>query len=120
GKTGSTALARAISDALGARVFQVFRLNADELRAAERRYRDGHPRGRPSSPAPFPGALHLWESEYLLRRPPTPEAPWTVVTTVREPVAQAVSAFFHARGQRGALDDDTAVASLRDDFLGGE
>jgi hypothetical protein len=44
----------------------------------------------------FPGASHLWESEHLLRHPPTPDAPWTVITTVREPVAQAVSAFFHA------------------------
>ena len=45
-----------------------------------------------------PGALHLWESEYLLRHPPTPAAPWTVITTVREPIAQAVSAFFHGAG----------------------
>ena len=57
--------------------------------------------GRASGPVPFPGALHLWESEYLLRHPPTPAAPWTVITTVREPIAQAVSAFFHGRGLRG-------------------
>ena len=50
---------------------------------------------RAATARPFPGALHLWESEYLLRQPPTPSAPWTVITTVREPVAQAVSAFFH-------------------------
>ena len=96
GKTGSTAIARAVQDATGDRVFQVFRLVADRLAEAEDRYRAG---ARP----PFPGALHLWESEFLLRRPPTPSAPWTVITTVREPIAQAVSAFFHGGGRRGVL-----------------
>jgi hypothetical protein len=39
GKTGSTAVARAVHEATGARVFQVFRLEADRLAEAERRYR---------------------------------------------------------------------------------
>ena len=80
------------------RVFQVFRLDAERLAEAEQRYRARSRRarrGRGRGRLPFPGALHLWESEYLLRHPPTPAAPWTVITTVREPVAQAVSAFFH-------------------------
>jgi hypothetical protein len=105
GKTGSTAIARAVQDATGARAFQVFRLVPDRLAEAEARYRaDARP--------PFPGALHLWESEYLLRRPPTPAAPWTVITTVREPVAQAVSAFFHGGGRRGVLDAGSATDEL--------
>jgi hypothetical protein len=103
GKTGSTAIARAVHDATGDRVFQVFRLVADRLAEAEVRYRAG---ARP----PFPGALHLWESEFLLRRPPTPSAPWTVITTVREPIAQAVSAFFHGGGRRGVLGGATPDA----------
>ena len=98
GKTGSTAIARAVQDATGERVFQVFRLDAERLAQAEARY-------RASAAPPFPGALHLWESEYLLRRPPTAAAPWTVITTVREPIAQAVSAFFHGSGRRGCSPD---------------
>jgi hypothetical protein len=119
GKTGSTALAKAIGDATGRRVFQVFRLDEDALAAAERRYRATYrERTLAASSAPFPGAQHLWESEYLLSHPPTASKPWTVVTSVREPVAQAVSAFFHARGQRGRVDD-LDLATLRADFVAG-
>jgi hypothetical protein len=110
GKTGSTAIARAVHDATGDRVFQVFRLDADRLKQAEGRYRVG---ARP----PFPGAMHLWESEYLLRRPPTSTAPWTVITTVREPIAQAVSAFFHGSVRRGVLHDDATTEILTETLL---
>jgi hypothetical protein len=102
GKTGSTAIARAIHDATGDPVFQVFRLEPERLAQAEQRYRAARPR------APYPGARHLWESTYLLRQPPRADAPWTVVTTVREPVAQAVSAFFHSQGRRPQLDREPA------------
>jgi hypothetical protein len=117
GKTGSTAIARAVQDATGDRVFQVFRLEPERLAQAERRYRAGdHPGGQ------FQGALHLWESEFLLRRPPSADAPWTVITIVREPVAQAVSAFFHGRGRRGLLPGnsppgDPGAGSLVDTLL---
>jgi hypothetical protein len=114
GKTGSTAIARAIHDATGDPVFQVFRLAPDRLADAERRYRAAEPS------APYPGARHLWESEYLLRRPPTASAPWIVITTVREPVAQAVSAFFHASGRRAYLDGDRSVAQLVDELVAGD
>ncbi len=100
GKTGSTAIARSVQDATGARVFQVFRLEPTRLAEAEQRYRAQHERPAPGA-VPFPGALHLWESEHLLHHPPTASAPWRVITTVREPVAQAVSAFFHGSGQQG-------------------
>jgi hypothetical protein len=116
GKTGSTAVARAVHDATGDRVFQIFRLDAERLAQAERRYRDrdraAKRRGRASGLVPFPGALHLWESEYLLRHPPTPAAPWTVITTVREPIAQAVSAFFHGRGMRGEANEGSTMEAL--------
>jgi len=105
GKTGSTAIARAVQDATGRRVFQVFRLDAERLAQAEARY-------RANAAPPFPGALHLWESEHLLRRPPSPAAPWTVITTVREPVAQAVSAFFHGSPRRNLLQDVPSVDEL--------
>ena len=100
GKTGSTAVTRAVQDATGRPVFQVFRLDAARLGPAEQRYRTRAATtasgARREGAVPFPGAYHLWESEHLIRHPPTPSAPWTVITTVREPVAQAVSAFFHA------------------------
>lgn len=125
GKTGSTAIARAVEDATGDRVFQIFRLQAERLAQAERRYRVNNRaakrRGRDPGALPFPGALHLWESEYLLRHPPTTAAPWTVITTVREPIGQAVSAFFHGRGLRGLLDQridqssEALTAALVDD-----
>jgi len=115
GKTGSTAIAHAVQDATGRRVFQVFRLVGDRLAEAEARY-------RATAQPPFPGALHLWESEYLLRRPPTAESPWTVITTVREPIAQAVSAFFHGGGRRGVLaagasTDDLAQTLLAEEWI---
>lgn len=111
GKTGSTAIAHAVQDETGRRVFQVFRLDRERLEQAEGRYRAG---ARP----PFPGAMHLWESEYLLRRPPSAAAPWTVITTVREPIAQAVSAFFHGSGRRGLPGDDATTGALTEALLG--
>jgi Putative capsular polysaccharide synthesis protein len=113
GKTGSTAIARALHDATGDPVFQVFRLEPVRLAQAEQRYRAAQPR-RSFGGASFPGARHLWESAYLLRQPPRADAPWTVVTTVREPVAQAVSAFFHGRGRRpqtGGVQDVTQLVA---------
>jgi hypothetical protein len=101
GKTGSTAIARAVQDATGGRVFQVFRLEKDRLAQAEQRYLANRKHAPTSGAVAFPGALHLWESEHLLRNPPSPAAPWTVITTVREPIAQAVSAFFHGSIRRG-------------------
>jgi hypothetical protein len=121
GKTGSTAVARAASEATGERVFQVFRLNAAHLAAAERRYRASNRAAsrarRDVSPAPFPGALHLWESDFLLRHMPTPDRRWDVITTVREPVAQAVSAFFHGSRRRGVLHSGSNVTALMEQML---
>ena len=116
GKTGSTAVARAVHEATGDRVFQVFRLEAEQLVQAEQRYRvrnrAAKRRGRDPGALPFPGALHLWESEFLLRHPPTAAKPWTVITSVREPIAQAVSAFFHSRGLLGSVRASTPAEAL--------
>jgi hypothetical protein len=111
GKTGSTAIARAIHDATGDPVFQVFRLEPERLAQAEQRYRAAQRR------APYSGARHLWESAYLLRRPPRDDAPWTVITTVREPIGQAVSAFFHGRARRS--QPDGGVDRLVDELVAG-
>jgi hypothetical protein len=121
GKTGSTAIARAVHDAIGRPVFQVFRLEPTRLRDAEDRYRRRRRRNAQSGEGDtftgkgFPGASHLWEADHLVRHPPSPEVPWTVITTVREPVAQAVSAYFHAARQAGATDAQT-VGDLADRF----
>jgi Putative capsular polysaccharide synthesis protein len=116
GKTGSTAIARAVQAATGGRVFQVFRLESERLAQAEQRYLAGRTGSPATGAVPFPGALHLWESEYLLRHPPTAAAPWTVITTVREPIAQAVSAFFHGSVRRG-LPADATIDQLAAELL---
>jgi hypothetical protein len=115
GKTGSTAVARAVQDATGRPVFQVFRLDAARLGPAEQRYRTraaANANGvRRNGAVAFPGAHHLWESEHLIHHPPTPSAPWTVITTVREPVAQAISAFFHAVRRSDPVTSDSPTLS---------
>jgi hypothetical protein len=113
GKTGSTAIANAVSSAARSSAarssaFQVFRLDPLGLAAAEARYRESAHRGS----GPFRGALHLWESDFLLRHPPSPAAPWDVITTVREPIAQAVSAFFHGSDRRGSLAENLTPDEL--------
>jgi hypothetical protein len=125
GKTGSTAIAHAVQEATARPVFQVFRLEPARLRAAEERYRErqattrrgARSRDDDTKTNPFPGAHHLWESDHLLRHPPSAESPWTVITTVREPVAQAVSAYFHAARRSGALADSPTVKDLTDRFV---
>jgi hypothetical protein len=118
GKTGSTALSHALAHATGERVFQVFRLNPSGVAGAERRFREqlraGSTLGSRTRTFPFPGSMHLWESAFLVEHPPAPHERWDVVTSVREPVGQAVSAFFHALSRDSVAGD---VASLRDRFL---
>ncbi|HUF83043.1 MAG TPA: putative capsular polysaccharide synthesis family protein, partial [Acidimicrobiia bacterium] len=52
----------------------------------------------------------------LLRRPPTEAVPWRVVSMVREPIAQTVSAFFQPAQRRGYLDAGATVTSLLERF----
>lgn len=113
GKSGSTAIARALEGRLGTRAFQVFRLEADGLAAATARYRARHPGGEGGGlRRRFPGALHLWESAFLQTHRPTDAEPWIVCTTLREPVAQAVSAYFHgsAHAHRAIGTDPSLIA----------
>jgi hypothetical protein len=104
-----------VQEATGRPTFQVFRLEPARLREAEERYRARGIAG--SAENPFPGAYHLWESDHLARHPPTPKSPWTVITTVREPMAQAVSAYFHAARQSGALSDPRTGAAIPADAV---
>ncbi|HEX5095815.1 MAG TPA: putative capsular polysaccharide synthesis family protein, partial [Acidimicrobiia bacterium] len=80
-------VAHALRARLDRPVFHVHRLNYGSVSAAEGRCRRTEPTARPHD---------LWASEFLLRRLPTRDDPWDVVTIVREPVAQAVVAQFPA------------------------
>jgi hypothetical protein len=62
----------------------------------------------------FPGATHLWESAFLLEHRATPSAPWHVICSVREPIAQAVSAFFHAQARERSGASEVPPDALRD------
>lgn len=122
GKSGSTAIARALEARLATRAFQVFRLEADGLAAATARYRARHPGGEGRGlRRRFPGALHLWESAFLQAHRPTEAEPWIVCTTLREPVAQAVSAYFHGSGHGhraiGTDPSEIARAIVEDGWL---
>jgi hypothetical protein len=52
----------------------------------------------------------------VLERPPTQAAPWRVVSLVREPIAQSVSAFFQPAERRGYLNETTQVPDLLERF----
>ncbi len=99
GKTGSTAIARAVHDATGDPVFQVFRLEPERLAQAERRYsRAERTRGAAVRGRAPPLGVGVPVAATARRE----RAPWIVITTVREPIAQAVSAFFHGVGDGSA------------------
>ena len=119
GKTGSTAIARRQRDAPGDRVFQIFRLETERLAQAERataqRPRGDSRRGFDPVRRCSAGRCTSWESELLLgtrRR----AAPWTVITTVREPIAQAVSAFFHGGRPAGRSTTGASAEALTADL----
>lgn len=120
GKTGSTALARALAQASGERVYQVFRLNAAGVAGAEERFRvQLHERTSVGTRTfPFPGSMHLWESDFLVNHQPSPRTRWDVVTSVRDPVGQAVSAFFHAQSREQQQHiDEPSLEGLRERLL---
>jgi hypothetical protein len=107
GKTGNKSVAQALREALGTRVFRIHRLTPATVTAAEARYRTAHSAARP---------IHLWESQYLLSRLPRPTAPWDVVTMVRDPITQAVAAFFQSRLRVTDSGSDGSIESLARSF----
>jgi hypothetical protein len=103
-KTGTTAVTTALRAAgLGA-VFQVHDLDPVFLLREEREYRWT---GRP---------WRNWDAQCLLKRQPATSAPWRVVSLVRDPIAQSVSAFFQPAARRGYIDSETAVEQLVERF----
>jgi len=103
-KSGTTAVASGLRDAGIGPVFQVHDLDRKFLLEEERQY---HWSGRP---------WRNWDAQCLLDRPRTPDAPWRVVSLVREPIAQSVSAFFQPAARRGHLSPDTSVSVVLERF----
>lgn len=103
-KTGSSAVVGGLHAAGYGGVHQVHDLDPAFLAREEEEYRWG---GRP---------WRNWDAQGLLRQPPTPAAPWHVVSIVRDPIAQTVSAFFQPGVRRGYVTPGTTVADLVDRF----
>ena len=103
-KTGSSALAAGLRAAKAGPVYHVHDLDQGLLACEEAEYRWS---GRP---------WRIWDARRLLRRPPTPEAPWRVVSVVRDPIAQTVSAFFQPGVRRGYVHPSATVELLRERF----
>lgn len=103
-KTGSSAVTAGLRAAGLDHVHHVHDLDPVFLAREEAEYRWS---GRP---------WRIWDAQQLLRRPPTVAAPWRVVSIVREPIAQVVSAFFQPAARRGYLHEGATVESLLERF----
>jgi hypothetical protein len=108
-KSASSTVADALRHAAADRpVFQIHLLSPERVANSERKYRETDPDAR---------MLHIWQSEYLWRHLPTVDAPWDVVTLVRDPVAQLVSQFFQAAHGLGPGSDAVALARSVEAFV---
>jgi Putative capsular polysaccharide synthesis protein len=103
-KTGSTAVAAALRAASVGPVHHVHDLDPAFLAREELEYRWA---GRP---------WRIWDAQRLLKHPPGPDAPWRVVSIVRDPIAQTMSAFFQPGVRRGYVHPAATVDSLLDAF----
>lgn len=103
-KTGSSAIAAALRATGRGPVHQVHDLDPEFLAHEEREYRWS---GRP---------WRIWDAQRLLRTPATVDHPWTVVSLVRDPIAQTVSAFFQPGARRGYVHPGARVEDLLDRF----
>lgn len=103
GKVASTAIFRSVTAAVDGPVLKVHSLLPDRLAAMEASYRRTDPQALPRH------LLHAW---HLVGRRPTPEAPWAVVTVVRDPIQRSVSEFFQSGRRMGRLDEATTAERL--------
>lgn len=103
-KTGSSAIASALRTTGIGPVHHVHDLDPAFLEREEAEYRWS---GRP---------WRIWDAQRLSRAPATPAAPWRVVSIVRDPIAQSISAFFQPGSRRGYLNPTATVSSLREGF----
>lgn len=107
GKSGTTAITDTLVAAGHSPVLKVHSLRPKRLEVMEREYRLTDPAARP---------LHVWDAQYLLDHPATHDAPWTVITSVRDPIAQTVAKFFQSGERLGHIRPDSTVASLQEAF----
>jgi hypothetical protein len=103
-KTGSSSVVAALRAAGLGPVHHVHDLDPAFLEREEAEYRWT---GRP---------WRNWDAQRLLRTPPTADAPWHVITLVREPLAQTVSAFLQPGVRRGYLHAGVTVDELVERF----
>jgi hypothetical protein len=103
-KTGSSSIAAGLRAAGFDAVHQVHDLDPAFLDREEAEYRWS---GRP---------WRIWDAQQLLRQPPTVSHPWRVISMVRDPIAQAISAFFQPGVRRGYLHAGATVEGLRERF----
>ncbi len=103
-KTGSSAVVAGLREAGFAEVHHVHDLDPAFLAREEEEYRWS---GRP---------WRVWDAQRLLRRERSAAHPWRVVSIVRDPIAQTVSAFFQPAARRGYLHEGSTVESLTERF----
>lgn len=103
GKTGTTAIADTLYDAGFHPVLQVHNLRPRVAESAERAALARDPRATPH---------YVWESLHLSRNLPTPERPWLVVSSVRDPIKRNIAHFFQAGEFEGYLEGATVDALI--------
>lgn len=102
GKVASTTVYRSLTP-VAAPVLKVHSVRSERLAVMEESYRRTDPKALPRH------LLHGW---HLMDRPPTPDAPWTVITLVRDPIQRSVSDFFHSGSRMGRLDTEATAGRL--------
>jgi hypothetical protein len=101
-KTASSAILRGLRDAVDRPVYKVHLLRPESVARAEAEYRRTDRAARPR---------HVLHATHLLRHLPTPEAPWLMVTIVREPLARAASDFFQSGDRWGRFGEPEATTA---------
>ncbi|MFZ6004076.1 MAG: putative capsular polysaccharide synthesis family protein [Actinomycetota bacterium] len=103
-KTGSSAVVAGLRAAGWRDLYHVHDLDPEFLRAEEVQYRWS---GRP---------WRIWDAQLLLQRGRSRDQPWRVISLVRDPVAQTVSAFFQPGMRHGYIRPGATIGELRDRF----
>ena len=102
-KTASSAIVRAVRDAVPRPVYKIHLLLPANVARVEAQYRRTDRYARPR---------HILHASHLQRHLPTPEHPWLVVTIVREPVMRSLSDFFQSGRRQGRLGDVATTTDL--------
>jgi len=103
GRTGTTTIAGVLGRAGRDDLVRTHTLQAKRLAGREVRYADDPTR-----------LHHVWAAEWMVQHPPTRDRPWSLATVVRDPIAQAVSAFLHFRWR---AVDGCAAPSVEEELL---